>query len=112
MCPRGGAEILLRPSIGGVCKPLIESCFLVVFRFAKLALIGTRDDPTRNALIYAIYRICPKIRQSPENLIFRRGAPLWAPLGPYDVRRLWHNGRPQGPPLRKPIPFNFDEARS
>ena len=24
-----------------------------------------------------------------------------APLGPHDVRRLWHKGRPQGPPLRK-----------
>src|SRR6516164_5905144 len=30
------------------------------------------------------------------------GAPL-----PLRRGRLWHHGRPQGPPLRKPIPFNF-----
>src|SRR5215471_4023514 len=32
------------------------------------------------------------IRTQPKNL----GAPCRAPLGPYDLRRLWHKGRPAG----------------
>jgi hypothetical protein len=40
--PRGGARPFRDRHFWGVCKPLIESCFLGVFRFAKMASIGTR----------------------------------------------------------------------
>src|SRR5215472_16791993 len=42
---RCGGAAFLPPVFGGTYKPLIESCFLGVFRFAKTRSIGTRITP-------------------------------------------------------------------